>query len=55
MPRFQIWSDSEYVTVTQGSKYATIWLHRSDENVNMPEYVSTYNNKQVSEYSSCNV
>ena len=30
MPGFRIWQGSEYAVVTQGSKYATIWLNMSD-------------------------
>ena len=28
----------QYASVTQGSKYATIWLNMSEQNVNMPEF-----------------
>ena len=47
MPGFWIWKDSEYARITQGSKYATIWL-------NMYEYIWIFNNRQGSEYVSCN-
>ena len=30
MPGFWIWQGSEYARVTQGSKYATIWLNMSE-------------------------
>ena len=30
---------SEYARVTQGSKYASIWLCMSEQDVNMPEYI----------------
>ena len=30
MPGFRIWQGSEYARVTQGSKYATIWLNMSE-------------------------
>ena len=30
MPVFRIWQVSEYSRVTQGSKYATIWLNMSE-------------------------
>ena len=29
---------SGYVRFTHGSKYATIWLNMSEQDVNMPEY-----------------
>ena len=45
---FWIWK------ITQGSKYATIWLNMSEFDVNMPEHVWIYSNKQTSEYVSCN-
>ena len=38
MPGFSIKQGSEYVGVTHGSKYATVWLKMSEQNVNMPEY-----------------
>ena len=40
--------------ITKGSKYATIWLNMSEQDVNMPEYVWIFNNRQGSEYVSCN-
>ena len=40
--------------VTQGSKYATIWLNMPELDVNMPENVWIYDNKQASEYVSYN-
>ena len=43
---------SEQETVTQGSKYVTIWLNMSELDVNMPEDVWIYDNKQSSEYVS---
>ena len=57
---FLAWQSSEYilgckyasilnVKVTQGSKYATIWLNVSELNVNMPEDAWSYDNKQASE------
>ena len=36
---FRIWKGSEYSRITQGSKYATIWLKMSGQSVSMPEYV----------------
>ena len=30
---------SEYAEITQGSKYATIQLNMSEQDMNMPEYV----------------
>ena len=47
MPGFWIWKDSEYARITKSSKYATIWL-------NMYEYIWIFNNRQGSEYVSCN-
>ena len=60
---FLAWQSSEYilgckyasilnVKVTQGFKYATIWLNMSELNVNMPEDVWSYDNKQTSEWLS---
>ena len=40
--------------VPQGSKYATVWLNMSELNVNMPQHVWIYDNKQDSEYVSYN-
>ena len=39
MPGFWIWQGYEYARITQGSKYATVWLNISEQEVNMPEYV----------------
>ena len=50
MPAFWIWQGSEYARITQGSKYATIWLNMSEQDVNMPEYVRIFNSWQGSEY-----
>ena len=36
MPKFWIWQGSQYTTVTQGPKYATIWPEMSELDVNMP-------------------
>ena len=44
--QFQIWQVSEYAKVTQGSKYAT----KSEQDVNMLEYVWNCDNRQGSEY-----
>ena len=49
-----MWQSSKYARVTQGSKYATIWLNKSEKDFNMPEYVSIYNNIQSSENVSHN-
>ena len=54
MPGFWIWKGSEYARITQGSKYATIWPSMSEQNLNMPGYVRIFNNRQGSEYLSCN-
>ena len=40
--------------VTQGSKYATIWLNMSELDMNKPEDVCIYDNKSTSEYVSYN-
>ena len=40
IPGFWIWQDFEYTKVTQGFKYATIWLNKSESDVNMPEYLN---------------
>ena len=37
------------IAIWQGSKYTTIWLDMPDLDVNMPAYVSIYDNRQVSE------
>ena len=37
------------IAIWQGSKYTTIWLDMSELDVNMPAYVSIYDNRQVSE------
>ena len=37
-----------------GSKYATMWLKMSEQNMNMPEYVWIYDNVHGSEYVSHN-
>ena len=58
---FLVWQSFEYISgstyasilntkVTQGSKYATMWLNISELDVNMPEDVWIYDNKQASEY-----
>ena len=36
IPGFWIWKGSEYASITQGSKYATIWLNMSE----FSEYIS---------------
>ena len=46
MPEFWMWQGSEYAKVTQGFKYANVWIGR--------EYVWIYNNRQGSEYVSYN-
>ena len=33
-----LWQSSEYVEVTQGSEYATIWLNMSAQHMNMSEF-----------------
>ena len=43
-----------YARIAHGSKYATIWLNMFEKDVNMPEYVWIFNNRQGSEYVSCN-
>ena len=40
MPKFWIWQGSQYTTVTQGPKYATIWPEMSELDVNMPEWLN---------------
>ena len=52
MPGFSIWQGYEYARITQGSKYATVWLNISEQEVNMPEYVWMFDNRQDSEYLS---
>ena len=54
MPGFWIWTGPEYARIAQGSKYATTWLNMSEQDGNMPEYVSIFNNRQGSENVSCN-
>ena len=49
MPGFLTWQDSEYAKVAQGSKYVTIRLNISEKDVNMPEYVWIYDNRESSE------
>ena len=53
-PGFQIWKGSECARITQASKYATIWLNMSEQDIIMPEYVWIFNNSQGSKYVSCN-
>ena len=36
MAKSRTWQGSQYANVTQGSKYAKIWLNMSDQDVNMP-------------------
>ena len=50
-----IWQGSEYARVTQGSQYAIIWLNMSEYDVNMPENVCIYKNRQGSEYVSYSI
>ena len=38
MPGLSIRQSSEYVGVTHGSKYATVWLKMSEQKVNMRKY-----------------
>ena len=52
MPGFSIRQGSEYVGVTHGSKYATVWLKMSEQNVNMPEYAWIFDSRQGFEYVS---
>ena len=52
MPAFWIWQGSEYGGVAKGYKYATICLNISEQDVNRPEYVWIYDNRQGSEYAS---
>ena len=54
MPGLSIRQSSEYVGVTHGSKYATVWLKMSEQNVNMPEYDWIFDSRQSSEYVSYN-
>ena len=54
MPGFSIRQGSEYVGVTHGSKYATVWLKMSEQNVNMPKYAWIFDSRQSSEYVSYN-
>ena len=46
--------NSEYARVIQGFKYATKWLNMSEKDVNIPEYVWIFDNRQGSEYLSYN-
>ena len=50
-----IWQGSEYARITHVSKYATISLKMSEQDVSMPEYEWTYDNRQDSEYVSHNI
>ena len=43
MPGFWTWQGSEYARITQGSKYATIWLNMSEQDVNIAGYYVSYN------------
>ena len=54
MSGFWIYQDSDYVRVTQGSKYATVRLNMSEKYMNMSEYVWIYDNRQGPEYVSYN-
>ena len=54
MPGIWIWKGSEYPRITQGSKYAAIWPNMFEQDVDRPEYVWIVNNRQGSEYVSCN-
>ena len=47
---FWIWQGFEYARVIQCSKYATIRLLISEQDLNMPEYVWIHDNRQGSEY-----
>ena len=38
MPGFWIWKGSKYARITHRSKYATIWLNISEQDVNMYEF-----------------
>ena len=49
---FWIWQGFEYARVIQCSKYATIRLLISEQDLNMPEYVWIHDNRQGSEYVS---
>ena len=49
-----MWPGSEYARVSQGSKYAAIWLNMSEQDVNMPEYVGNYNNGVLNMYHTYN-
>ena len=46
LPALWIFLGSKYARVTQGSKYATIWLNMSEQDMNIPEYVCIYDNRQ---------
>ena len=52
MPGLWIWQGSEWARVTQGSKYAMIYLNMSEYDVNMPDYVWIFHNMQGSGYVS---
>ena len=43
MSGFWIWQGSEYARITQGSKYATIWVDMSEKNESLRGYVWIYN------------
>ena len=45
---FWIWQGAKYANVTHGSKCITIWLNMSEWDVNMPEYIWIYDNRQAS-------
>ena len=54
MPGFCFHMGSEFARIIEGSKYVTIWLNMSEQDVNMPEYGWIFNNRQGSEYVLCN-
>ena len=51
---FWIYQYSEFKTGVQGSKFARTWLIMSELDVNTPEDVWIYDNKQYSEYLTYN-
>ena len=51
MPGFWIWHGSEYARVTQALCRN---MAMSEKDVNMPEYVWIYDDRQASEYVSYN-
>ena len=65
MAKFRIWQGSQYATQSYHSEYTKCaltefwiylakWLDMSEKDENISEYVWIYNNRQSSEYLSCN-